>query len=251
MSAINWNQGQLISIGQGDTATCNGGLNKGQLYGLFFYNAAGNDASTTVVVTGNNSLPPVTVNVPGTTANQGLAAICFVSGDETATIAASILNGQPGANIQAFIGSVKMPTDTSGINNQSLSLNGQPQSFQKFTRYYAVPASHWYAGQITSTINAFISVQFTENAATLICVNTPPTGIANVISYYGTMAQPKVQLNTTAYQSTSWSLFGNGQQIVWINADSVQNSQSATISVQSLQALYVAPKHDKAAAGVA
>jgi hypothetical protein len=251
MSSISWNQGQLISLGQGDTATCTGGLNKGQLYGLFFYNAAGNDASTTVVVTGNNSLPPVTVNVPGTTGNQGLAAICFVSGDETATVAASILNAQPGANIQAFIGSVKMPVDTSGINNQSLPLDGQLHGFNKFTRYYAVPASHWYAGQITSNINAFISVQFTENAATVICVNTPPTGIDNVIVYYGTQSKAKVTLNTTVYQSTSWSLFGNGQQIVWINADSVQNSQNATISVQSLQSLYVAPKHDKAAAGVA
>lgn len=252
MSSINWNQGQLITMGQGDTATCTGGLNKGQLYGLFFYNYAGNDASTNVTITGSNSLPPVNVTVPGTTANQGLAAICFVSGDETATIAASILNGQPGASVQAFIGSVKMPTDTSGINNQSLPLDGQPHQFTKFTRYYAVPASHWYSGQLTSNINSFLSVQFIENAANVISVNTGPNGISNVLAYYGTQAASKVSITTSAYQSTSWNLFGNGQQIVWINADSVQNSQSATISVQSLQGLFAASKRDdvRSTAGV-
>ncbi|MBW8683873.1 hypothetical protein [Chitinophaga rhizophila] len=252
MSSINWNQGQLITMGQGDTATCTGGLNKGQLYGLFFYNSAGNDASTNVIITGNNSLPPVTVTVPGTTANQGLAAICFVSGDETATIAASVLNNQPGASVQAFIGSVKMPTDTSGINNQNLPLDGQIHQFQKFTRYYSVPASHWYAAQITSNVNTFISVQFTENTATVISVNTSINGIDNVITYYGTQAQPKVKTNTTSLQSYPWNFSGNGSQIVWINADSVQNSQAATISVQSLQGLFAAAKRDdvKAAAGV-
>lgn len=247
MSAINWNQGQLISMGQGDTATCTGGLNKGQLYGLFFYNAAGNDASTSVVVTGSNSLPPVTVTVPGTTANQGLAAICFVSGDDTNTIAVSILNGQPGASVQAFIGSVKMPVNTGGINNQSLPLDGQNYAFNKFTRYYAVPASHWYSGMITSNINVFLSVQFTENAANVICVNASPNGIANVIAYYGTQAQSKVTTTSTTQQTASWNIFGNGSQIVWINADSVQNSANATICVQSLQGLFAASKRELAA----
>ncbi|MGH7486708.1 MAG: hypothetical protein ACREMY_14075, partial [bacterium] len=77
-AAINWNQGQLITLGQGDTASCVGGLNKGQLYSLSFYNSAGNDASTTVQVVWSNSQPPVPVSVPGTTGNQGLAALCFV-----------------------------------------------------------------------------------------------------------------------------------------------------------------------------
>ena len=40
-----------------------------------------------------------------------------------------------------------------------------------------------------------------------------------------------------AGQTLDWNLQGNGQQWVWINADSIQNSQSATITVQSLQAL--------------
>ncbi|MCW3465138.1 hypothetical protein [Chitinophaga nivalis] len=238
MSAITWNNGQLITMGQGDTATCTGGLNQGQIYGLFFYNYAENDADTNVVITGNNSLPPVTITVPGTTSNQGLAAVCFVSGDDTSTIAAAILNGSPGASIQAFIGSVKMPLDPTGINNVLLPLDGKPHSFTKFTRYAAVPASHWYAAQITSNINAFVSVQFTENTATLFCVNAPANGLGNAVQYYGNTVQPKVSIKNNAYQSITWNLSGNGSQTVWINADSVQNSQQATISVQSLTELF-------------
>lgn len=238
MASINWNDGQLIEFGQGDTATCTGNLNKGQLYALFFYNYAGNDATTDVTVTGNNAFPPITVTVPGTTGDQGLAALCFVSGDDTSTIAASILNGQPGANIQAFIGSVKMPTDIRGINNRSLPLDGNMHPFEKFTRYYAVPESHWYSAQVTSNINAFISVQFTETKAEVICVNAPASGIGSVIEYYGKSAEANVTITEESRQSKTWNLSGNGTQFVWINADSTQNAEDATISVQSLQALY-------------
>lgn len=238
MSMINWNQGQLITLGQGDTASCIGGLNAGQLYALFFYNAAGNDASTTVQVVWSNSQPPVAVTVPGTTANQGLAALCFVDGDQTNTVSVAVTNAQPGAQVQAFIGSVKMPLDTAGINNLPLPLDGTPVSFEKFTRYYAVPASHWYAGQIQSNINQFISVQFSEQRAVVNIVNSL-VDPSNVIRYAGDSKQ-YVTLNTVSGQTLSWNLQGNGQQLVWINADSVQNSQSATIAVQSLASAFEA-----------
>ena len=237
MSSINWNKGQLITLKEGDTATCNGGLNTGQLYCLFFYNAAGNDASTTLSVVWSNSQAPVMVTVPGTTQNQGLAALCFVNGDQTNTVSAAIIQGNQGANIQAFIGSVKMPLDTSGINNIPLNLDGQTHSFEKFTRYYSVPASHWYSETIQSNINQFTSVQFTEQRAQVIIVNklVDPN---NVIKYAGN-AQDYVTIAYSDTQSKTESFQGNGQQIVWINADSVQNSQAATISVQSLSGLYI------------
>jgi len=235
MSTINWNQGQLITFAQGDTASCIGGLNSGQLYALFFYNAAGNDANTTVQVVWSNSQPPVVVTVPGTTANQGLAALCFVDGDQTNTVSAAITNAQPGAKIQAFIGSVKMPLNTSGINNVPLSLDGKPQQFTKFTRFYAVPASHWYGGQIQSNVNQFISVQFQEHKAVVNIVNSL-VDPSSVIKYAGD-SEGLVTKNVVAGQTLDWNLQGNGQQWVWINADSIQNSQSATIAVQSLQAL--------------
>lgn len=238
MSAINWNNGQLITLGQGDTATCTGGLNQGQIYGLFFYNSAGRDSDTSVTITGSNSLPPIKVTVPGITSNQGLAAICFVSGDDTTTIAASVLPDQTGASITAFIGSVKMPMDPTGMSNLPLQLDGKTYAFNKFTRYYAVPASHWYAATISSNINMFVCVEFMEDNARVLGVNASADGINNVVAYYGPSAPGCVKVETNPYQSQQWYLQGNGRQTVWINADSVQNSQTASISVQSLQALY-------------
>lgn len=236
MSSINWNNGQLISLGEGDTATCNGNLNNGQLYCLFFYNSAGNDASTTVNVVWSNSQPPVTINVPGTTMKQGLAALCFIDGSQTNTVSAAVTQSNQGASIQAFIASVKMPTDTAGINNQKLPLDGKQHSFEKFTRFYAVPESHWYSAQVQSNINQFISVQFSESKANVFIVNKLVDS-GEIIKYAGdTKKMVTIQESTT--QSISFSLQGNGQQLVWVNADSTQNSDKAVISVQSLSGLY-------------
>ena len=118
----------------------------------------------------------------------------------------------------------------------ALPLDGQNHQFTKFTRYYAVPASHWYAGQIQSNVNQFISVQFAEKSAIVNVANKlvdPGTQI-----WYAGNSAPLVTVNTSTTQTISWNLQGNGQQLVWINADSIQNSQSAVISVQSLSAQY-------------
>lgn len=232
MTAIDWTQGQLVNLKPGDTAASTGSLNQGQLYCLFFYNVAGNDAGANVSVVWSNSEPPVLVHVPGTTGNQGLAALCFVNGDQTNSVSAAVLQNQPGVQLQAFIGSVKMPVNTSGINNVPLPLDGQNHAFTKFTRYYAVPASHWYAGQVRSDVNQFISVQFAEQRAAVNVVNSlvdPGTQI-----FYAGNSQSFVTTKISKTQTISWSLQGNGQQLVWINADSIQNSQNAAISVQSL-----------------
>lgn len=236
MASINWQNGQLITMHPGDTALCAGGLNYGQIYALFFYNSAMNDANCNVSVVWSNSQPPVQVTVPGTTAKEGLASLCFVYGGDTNTVSAAVTQGQSGSQVQAFIGSVKMPVDTSGINNMALPLNGQPQAFKAFTRFYAVPQSHWYTGMLQSNINQFISVQFIENQALVNIVNSLST--PNPIVYYCGQAQSFVKVNTTQSQQYSWSLQGNGGQSVWINADSVQNSQSASITVQSLAEVY-------------
>lgn len=238
--STNWNKGQLITLKSGDTATSDGSLNNGQIYCLFFYNSAGSDADTTVSVVWSNSQPPVQVTVPGVTAKQGLAALCFVDGSETNTVSASVSQNNPGANIQAFIGSVKMPLDTSGINNDSLPLDGDLHSFNKFTRFYSVPESHWYSGQIQSNINQFISVQFIESKAVVNIVNQIADP-ATVIKYAGNSSS-LVSINAVDNQTISWNLQGNGNQFVWINADSTQNSESATISIQSLSSVYAEQK---------
>lgn len=235
MASINWNDGRLIELEQGDTASCLGGLNAGQIYALFFYNAAQNEAATNVQVVWSNSQAPVSVSVPGTTQKQGLAALCFVSGNDTSTISAAVNQAQPGAKIQAFIGSVKMPINTAGITNRQLPLDGHVYPFQHFTRFYTVPQSHWYSGQITSDINQFTSVQFTESKARVSIVNKL-VDPSNVIKFAGNCEQD-VTIEAVDHQTLAWNFQGNGSQTVWINADSIQNSKSATIAVQSLAAV--------------
>ena len=236
MAKIDWNDGRLITMTPGDTATAEGALNARQLYGLFFYNSALNDADAQVTVVWSNSQPPVTVVVPGTTAKQGLASVLFVSGNDTSTVSAALLQGQPGVQIQAFIGSVKMPTNTAGISNRELPADGQMHPFNTFTRYYTVPQSHWYSGRIESNINQFISVQFAEQAAVVYVVNKTSDPAIHVQA--AGQASGQFEIQSSATQSIGWNLQGNGTQRVWINADSVQNSQSAGISLQSLSGLF-------------
>lgn len=238
MATINWNGGQLITLNPGDTATCAGGLNPGQIYAIFLYNSANNDANAPVNVVWSNSKPPVPVTVPGTTAKQGLAALCFVSGDDTTTVSISLGQVSAGAKVQAFLGSVKMPVNTAGINNVGLPLDGQNHAFSAFTRFFAVPQSHWYSAQLTSDINQFISVQFQEASATVYIVNKL-VDPSNVIAYAGS-SKDAVTVYSADRQQIPWNFQGNGSQFVWINADSVQNSQTAMISVQSLAAVYEA-----------
>jgi hypothetical protein len=233
MTAFDWNDGRLITLQPGDTATCQK-LNQGQLYGLIFYNSAGNDAGAKLMVNWSNSQPPAQVQVPGTTGDQGLASIVFVSGNDTTTVAAAMLQNQPGAQVQTFIASVKMPVNTTGINNEALPADGQNHAFTKFTRYYSVPASHWYQVQLESNINQFISVLFAEQYATVSVLNATVQP-SMTVQAVGSAAK-MYTIQTAQSQIDSYPIQGNGQQIVWVNADSVQDSQSAVISLQSLAA---------------
>ncbi|EJC78421.1 hypothetical protein Rleg10DRAFT_7156 [Rhizobium leguminosarum bv. trifolii WSM2012] len=235
MTAVTWNDGRLITLNGGDTASCNGNLNQGQLYALVFYNSAGNDANATVNVIWSQSQPPVKVSVPGTTGNQGLAALCFVSGSDTASVSISLTTADPGVKIDAYIASVKMPTNTSGINNVGAPI-GSTASFTKFTRFYGVPASHWYDVTLKSNINQFISVQLTENKANVVILNQQADP-SNTIAYTGT-TQSQVTVTGKTYNTYEYPIQGNGTQWVWVNADSAQNSQTATLAIQSLQATY-------------
>jgi hypothetical protein len=61
---------------------------------------------------------------------------------------------------------------------------------------------------------------------------------SNVVKYAGPSSKSAVTINPSTGQTLPWNFQGNGTQLVWINADSAQNSQTATMSVQSLAAVY-------------
>lgn len=237
-TAINWDGGQRFTLNKGETATCQA-LSAGQLYAIFLYNSSGADHDITVNVNWSNQHPPVQVVVPGTSMDQGLASVVLVSGDDTNTVSVSILqNGTHQTDfIDTWIGSVKMPTDTRGLDNQHIPANGHPQPFNKYRRYYDVPASHWYNLTINSNIDQFISIQFRETAATVFIVN--PTMNANArVTAVGSVKENKdytiVKAHPTSPQTISYNLQGDGMQYVWMNADSEQDSRKAMITLQSL-----------------
>jgi hypothetical protein len=235
MSNIVWNDGRSISLTKGDTATCEA-LKSGQLYAIFLYNASGEDQDIPVNVNIGNGYPPKTVTVPGTTGNKGLAALALVSGTDTQTVSISISNQQSSGKIDAWVGSVGMPTNTSGIENMQLPFSGKTCAYGTRDRYYAVPESRWYQLTISSPQNQFISVQFIENKAKVF-INNPVGDPANVIIPTGTVAvganyeiiNPQGVPQVITYQDQ-----GNGQQKVWMNADSQQNSSNSTIVAQYL-----------------
>lgn len=235
----NWDNGGLVTL------TPNAGSNTYQCTniqnaatGLFLYNASGNDHDITVWVTTANASSPTKVIVPGTTGNQGLATIVAINGAATNTVTVTMAAGQPAqTQVQAFLGSLAFPMG-GGISNNSMPDNGQPQSFNKFSRYYTVPASQWYEFSLESNVDQFMCAQFGpgQSSFTVYCVNPGPNAAANVVQAdpANPVAVKFIQSTDGQKQKLSSTLFGNGQQVVWINADSVQNSQSATIALSKL-----------------
>lgn len=234
-AVINWNGGQRITLTPGDTATCTT-LRPGQLYGIFCYNSALADNNARLTVVWSNSQPPAFVTIPGTTANAGLASMFFVSGDDTQTVSASLPQDASIAKVDVWIGSVSMPTNTSGLTNRPLPMDGSQQPFNKYMRYYAVPASKWYQLRINSVITQYISCQFRQSKAVVFVVNQTLTGLlpGQIVAVGSAATNKMVETSQTSLQYVEENLQGDGTQWVWMNADSQQDSQQATISLQPL-----------------
>ncbi|WP_347905271.1 hypothetical protein [Pseudomonas purpurea] len=180
----------------------------------------------------SNSQPPKTITVPGTTANAGLASLGFVSGTDTQTISVSLSSNSGGSQVEVWLGSVGMPTNTSGLSNNALQANGDQYPFNKYSRYYAVPPSKWMNLTIASKIT-----QFRESKATVFVVNETSNGLlSNQVTTMGPTASESgaVVIVSSGIQSISNNLQGDGTQWVWMDADSQQDSQNASISLQSL-----------------
>ncbi|WP_425100133.1 hypothetical protein [Tropicibacter sp. S64] len=225
-----------MTLRAGDTATCTT-LNDGQLYAVFIYNSAQNATNADIFVNWSNSQPPQKITVPGTTANAGLASLGFVSGSDTQTVSVSMPTNSPMGQVEIWLGSVSMPVNTAGLDNEQLPSDGAPHPFDKYRRYYAVPTAAWHQLTIKSSVTQFISVQFQNAKAKVFVVNESSNGLleGQVVSM-GPTAQSKgvVEPVTSAIQSIMTQFQGNGQQYVWMNADSADNSDDATIAMQSI-----------------
>ncbi|MDJ1157105.1 hypothetical protein QNA08_02490 [Chelatococcus sp. SYSU_G07232] len=233
----NWDNGQVASLTPGATLSCVGTI-QNECNAIFLYNSAGVDHDTTVYVTGPNQQQPLPVVVPGTTGNNGLASLVLFDGTLTNSISVAMPSTAPkGSSVQAWIGSLGFPIGGGGLDNQQLQANGQKYNFSKYDRYYFVPQSHWYSMVIQSNINQFYSVMFMGASLTVFCVNPGPNAQANVYFFDDKIKQlyKFVAAPPTSPQTITQSIFGNGGQYVIINAGSGQDTQTATISLQSLQ----------------
>jgi hypothetical protein len=234
----NWDDGRLVSltpVSPQNSYLCTNIQNAATA--MFLYNASGNDHDILVNVKTSNMVAPATVRVPGTTGNQGLATIVAINGTTTTDASLTMNPGQPsGTIVQAFLASLAFPMGGS-IPNQQLPDNGALQRFGKFCRFYNALASTWYSLTLQSNVYQFMCAQFGpgQNAMTIYCLNPGPNAASNVVQ-----ADPqnpvKVQFITpdpsTPQQQIVRSIFGNGgQQLVWINADSIQDSQNATVAL--------------------
>ena len=162
------------------------------------------------------------------------ASVLFVSGIDTRTVSVSLPTNAGLAQVDVWIGSVSMPTDTSGLNNEQLPINGEPQPFDKYTRYFTVPPSNWHQLVIRSPVQQFIAVQFREQKAVVYVVSEGPNGLLNgQVAGVGSAANAFKKIETSQ-QSVTANIFGDGSQWIWMNADSQQNSDDSTISLQSL-----------------
>jgi hypothetical protein len=232
---IDWNAGQLITLSSGQRAVCQQ-LRQGQLYCVYLYNSTGHDQDINVTIVWSGSMPPVTVTVPGTTGNQGMAGLCFVSGNDTNTIRASISASVSGQSIQAWICSVGMPTNTTGITNSKVSYDTR-MAYAKLDRYFVVPSSTWYSMTIQSNLNQFISVMFTQSAAVVDVLSKTVGGLnPSQIQYAGPTAQQPgvVTLNQHTQTTYTTQFQGNGMQWVWMSASSEQDANSATLEIDQL-----------------
>ncbi|WNG42855.1 hypothetical protein F0U60_01155 [Archangium minus] len=237
----NWDDGRLVTVTPNPSSNsfvCNNIQNSATC--LFLYNSANTDHDIVVTVKTSNSAAPVHVTVPGTTSQKGLATLVLINGMVTNAVTLSMGSDQPAdSQVQAFLGSVAFPINTSGIKNLQLPENGSVQNFTQFTRFYDVPGSTWYQLTLTSSVYQFYCAQFGPggSALTIYCLNPGPYAEAQVVQAdnnnpvpYKFMRPPSGQPQQKIVQS----IFGNAQQWVWINADSITNSQSATIALQGL-----------------
>jgi hypothetical protein len=236
---LDWNDGRLVELTAGKTARCRS-LTQGELYGVLLYNTTQADVNALVTVVWSNDVPPSTVTVSGTTGDAATAYFLFVSGTDTDFISISLAPTAE-ATVEAFIVSVSMPSNTTGLNSGELPRDGQFHSYQKFDRYWAVPATGWSSITIENTRTQFISLQILKSTAKVIVVNLGAGLAEGQVTKFGPTAEKPgtVDIVQQTYQTYEGDIQGNSRTWVWMNGDSQQNSDSAKIALQGLSATEV------------
>ncbi|MBX2804388.1 MAG: hypothetical protein KTR19_00325 [Hyphomicrobiales bacterium] len=203
------------------------------------YNSTEFDQIASIMVVWSNDIPPQIIDLPGTTGNSGPATMLFVSGSDTDFVTLS-LGATSTASIQAVIFSLSMPTNSEGITNKPLPVDGNLYPFQKLTRYYAVLPEGWCELSLVSKKTQFISIQICCNTATVIVLNKGSGLYKGQIQKLGAIAQKEGTVSVIEWPKQTYTdpdIKGDGASRVWVCADSKANSEDAKIALQTLSAM--------------
>ncbi|MEM5370911.1 hypothetical protein V4C53_33415 [Paraburkholderia azotifigens] len=239
MGTQNWNGGNRLTVSQGNPLQAVNSI-VNPINVAFLYNSTQAAQAVPVDLVGANQYY-AQLQIPQTTGNAGSAALLTFSGPNnggSASLTATIdPSAGSGAQAQAWLGSQSMPTNTSGLNNVNLQANGENYAFNKYSRYYFVPAAQRYILNVSSGITAFYFAVFNSaGQVTVHVLNAPDQTYKPVITQFpgDTYAINNTLVNVSTSSSVSIPLFGNNQQWVAMSADSVNDSTNASISLTPL-----------------
>jgi hypothetical protein len=221
-------------LNAGQAARCEN-LVKDQLYAVLIYNSSQIDVDAAVTVVWSNQVPPSKVTVRGSTDEGAPASYLFVSGADSDFISIS-LGPNSEASITAFIVSVSMPLNTTGLNSAVLPFDTDFHSFNKCDRYYMEAGTGWSQITIQNPTTQFICLQMNANSATVIVVNRGSQPVDQLVNKFGptAMQEKTVVIDEVDIQSYQNYIAGNSGTWVWMNGDSPPNSKTAGINLQQL-----------------
>jgi hypothetical protein len=243
MATQNWNGGNRLTVSKGNSLQCVNSI-VNPINVAFFYNSTQAAQAVPIDIAGSGSFF-TQLSVPATTGNAGSATLLAFSGPGSAgpgggsaSITATIdPSAGTAASSEGWLGSQAMPTNTSGLNNQNLQASGEPYAFNKYSRYYFVPSAQRYILSVQSGINAFYFAVFNSSGQVAIYVlNAPDANYKPIVQQFP--GDSYALTNTTVQAITASSiqipLYGMNQQWVVMNADSVNDSTNATITLTQL-----------------
>lgn len=224
----------MVILSAGQAAKCEN-LVKDQLYAVLVYNSSQIDVDAVVTVVWSNQVPPSKVTVRGSTGEGAPASYLFVSGTDSDFISVS-LGPNSEASITAFIVSLSMPLNTTGINSAGLAYAADFQPFNKYDRYYMEAGSGWSSVTIQNPTTQFICLQMFGNNAMVVVVNKGSQPVDQLVNKFGPTASKDgiVSINEIDIQSYQKYIPGDSGTWVWMNGDSQSNSKTAGINLQQL-----------------
>ncbi|MDP5212585.1 hypothetical protein ORJ66_05970 [Pseudoalteromonas tunicata] len=235
-SYINWDDGRLIQLEEGQTAICTS-LVYGQMYCLVVYNVSQHDRNIELKATWSNQQSPATLIVPGTTANEGNASLILVSGNDTSTISIAITQGN-GGKLECWLVSTSMPTNLQGLNSKELAADGANYQMPKELIYHSVMNSGWYQLTVINKQTQSVVIQMSQQQLIIFVVNPITQPNINLLAL-GTVQEGKqyllqMPISGEQPQRTNALIQGKGEQLIWFGTSSQQDLENTIISLQSL-----------------